>query len=129
MRDLLYRLPRFTADFPVDVIVGELAFLGICKNISETGIRGEFRHRLPVGTEGLLRLNHPRDSMELRASVAYANQQEMAFHFLFRSESERKRACEFAQMANLTGAPLRAAAPPVRGLRYMPATPPDKRFR
>jgi hypothetical protein len=126
MRDLFYRLPRFAADFPVDVIIGEMAILGVCKNISETGMRGEFRHRLPIDTEGLIRLNHPQRSMELRGKVVNYAQYQMAFHFLFQSEQERKKLIEFARAANVVGSALKVVAPPPRGLRYLPM-PMDRR--
>jgi hypothetical protein len=119
MRDLSYRLPRFSAHFPVDVIVGEMAILGVCKNISETGMRGEFRHRLAIDAEGLIRLNHPQQSMELRAKVVHCTQHQMAFFFLFQSEVERKRLCDFARAANMVGSSLKTAALPARGLRYL----------
>jgi len=128
MRDLFYRLPRFAADFPVDVIIGEMAILGVCKNISETGMRGEFRHRLPLETEGLIRLNHPQRSMELRGKVVHYAQYQMAFHFLFQSEAERAKLCEFARAVNVVGLSLKAAALPPRGLKYLPL-PVDRRRR
>ena len=120
--------PAFSADFPVDVIIGEMAILGVCKNISETGMRGEFRQRLPIETEGLIRLNHPQQVMELRGKVVHYAQYQMAFHFLFQSESERLRLCEFARAANVVGSSLRTAALPSRGLRYLPL-PTDRRHR
>ncbi len=126
MRDLFYRLPRFAADFPVDVIIGEMAILGVCKNISETGMRGEFRHRLPLETEGLIRLNHPQRNMELRGKVVHYAQYQMAFHFLFQSEVERNRLCEFARAVNVVGVSLKTAALPPRGLKYLPL-PLDRR--
>jgi hypothetical protein len=126
MRDLFYRLPRFSADFPVDVIIGDMAILGVCKNISETGMRGEFRQRLPLETEGLIRLNHPQQSMELRGKVVHYAQYQMAFHFLFQSEMERKKLCDFARAANVTGTALKTAALPSRGLKYLPQ-PLDRR--
>ncbi len=129
MRDLLYRLPRFSADFPVDIIVGEIALLGVCKNISENGMRGEFRHRLPVGTEGLIRLNHPQQSMEVTGKVAYFAQYQMAFHFLFKSEGERKKVAEFSRAVRLMGASLRMSALAARAGRYQPVIPPDRRLR
>ena len=128
MRDLLYRLPRFSADFPVDVIVGETAILGVCKNISETGMRGEFRQRLPLETEGLIRLNHPQQSMELWAKVVHYERFQMAFHFCFQSEAERLKLCEFARAVNVVGSSLRTAAPPPRGLKYL-RLPTDRRHR
>lgn len=128
MRDLLYRLPRFSADFPVDVIVGEMAILGVCKNISETGMRGEFRQRLPLETTGLIRLNHPQQTMELRGKVVHYVHFQMAFHFLFQSETERLRLCDFARAANKVGSTLKTAALPARGLRYLPL-PTDRRHR
>ena len=129
MRDLLYRLPRFSVDFPVDVIVGEIAILGLCKNISETGMRGEFRQRLPLQTEGLIRLNHPQQSMEIRGRMIHFARFDMAFLFLFQSEAERRRLYEFARSVMIVGASLRKTAPAPRGMRYLPTTPPDRRYR
>jgi hypothetical protein len=127
MRDLLYRLPRFSANFPVDVIVGEIAILGTCKNISNTGMRGDFRHRLPVGTEGILRLNHPQQRLEVKARVAYVSQLELAFNFLFQSEAEMTKMSDFARAVTIRGSSLRTRALPTRGLRYLPV-PPDRRL-
>ena len=130
MRDLLYRLPRFATDFPVDVIIGEMALLGVCKNISETGMRGEFRQRVPLHTRGVVRLNHAHKSMELQAEVVHYAHFQMAFHFLFQSEAERLRLCEFARAVNVPGSSLRTAALPARGLRYLSppsARPPDRK--
>ncbi len=112
----------------MDVIVGEMAILGVCKNISENGMRGEFRQRLPIETEGLIRLNHPQQSMELRGRVVHYAQYQMAFNFLFQSEAERKRLCDFARAVNVVGSSLKNAALPTRGLRYLPM-PTDRRHR
>ncbi len=119
MRDLLYRLPRHMADFPVDIIVGEIAILGVCKDISDHGMRGEFRHRLPLDTEGLIRLNPPMLSMELKGILVHATQTQMSFEFKFQSEAERRKLADFARAVCLVGSSFKTAAPQPRGLRYL----------
>ena len=84
-----YRLPRYSASFPVYLVFGDVVAVGLCEDISEAGLRGTFARPVPVSTRGLLSLNHPKGILGVEARVAYISDGKMVLRFLFSSEQER----------------------------------------
>src|SRR5258708_17413205 len=68
-----YRRPRTTTGFSVDFVVGGETLHGLCRNVSDAGIRAEFDGPVPVvvGSFGLLILRHPTRLLKIEAQVDY----------------------------------------------------------
>ena len=76
-------------------------FRGLCRDVSDAGIRAEFDDPLTVGGSGLLILRPPTGVLELRAQVAYIEKQQVGLLFLFETSWERRMTIEFiAAIAN-----------------------------
>ena len=95
MHTFHYRLPRYSIHFPVEFLVGETTILGRCTDISEAGLRGQFRQPMPVGSAGLLTLNHAPWRIEVGARVAYFSSEQMVLRFVCGSAYERARLRQF----------------------------------
>ena len=84
-----------TTGFKVDFLTGGPPFQGLCRDISEAGIRAEFDDPIVVGDSGLLILRPPTGVLELRAQVAYIEKRQIGLLFLFQTPWERKMTIEF----------------------------------
>jgi hypothetical protein len=104
IRRFVFREPRMTTGFHVEFVPGASPFRGLCRDISDAGIRAEFDDPLIVGDSGLLILRPPTGVLELRAQVAYIEKRQVGLLFLFGTPWERRMTVEFiAAIANDTG--------------------------
>jgi hypothetical protein len=95
IRTFVYREPRMAAGFHVDFVTAGLPFRGLCRDVSDAGIRAEFDDPLTVGDSGLLILRPPTGVLELRAQVAYIEKQQVGLLFLLETPWERRMTIEF----------------------------------
>jgi hypothetical protein len=95
IRTFVYREPRMKTGFQVEFSSGGPQFRGLCKDVSEAGIRAEFDDPITVGSSGLLILRPPTGVLELRAQVAYIEKRQVGLLFLFQTSWERRMTIEF----------------------------------
>lgn len=95
IRRFVFREPRMTTGFPVDFVTSGSTLRGLCRDVSDTGIRAEFDDPLIVGGSGLLILRPPAGVLELRAQVAYIEKRQVGLLFLFETPWERRMTIEF----------------------------------
>ena len=104
IRRFVYREPRIAGGFHVDFAPGSSPFQGLCRDISEAGVRAEFDDPIIVGGSGLLILRPPTGVLELRAQVAYIEKRQVGLFFLFETPWQRRMTNEFiAAIASHTG--------------------------
>ena len=104
IRRFVYREPRTSTGFHVNFIAGGSPFRGLCRDVSDAGIRAEFDDLLTIGGFGLLILRPPTGVLELRAQVAYIEKRQVGLLFLFETPWERRMTMEFiAAIANNPG--------------------------
>jgi hypothetical protein len=103
-RTFVYRKPRMAAGFPVDFVTAVLPFRGLCRDVSDDGIRAEFDDPVSVGDSGLLILRPPTGVLELRAQIAYIEKQQVGLLFLFETPWERRMTIEFVAAIGKHGA-------------------------
>jgi hypothetical protein len=90
--------------FHVDFAPAGSPFRGLCRDISEAGVRAEFDDPIIVGDSGLLILRPPTGVLELRAQVAYIEKRQVGLLFLFETPWQRRMTIEFiASIANHAG--------------------------
>jgi hypothetical protein len=104
IRQFLYRLPRFKTEFPMDLILGDTVVLGVCVNLSESGLRGTFSYPLAAGTEGLLTLYHGDRSFQIHARIESIKADDARVKFRYDNDQEREDIRRF--LKHLTPAPL-----------------------
>jgi hypothetical protein len=102
MRRFLYRLPRFKTELPMDMILGDTVILGVCLNLSESGLRGTFSHPVPVGAEGLVTLYQGDQRFQVHARIYSLKEDEARVHFRFDSEHEEQNIREFIKLVTPT---------------------------
>src|SRR6202051_2739630 len=95
IRRFVYREPRTSTGFHVNFIAGGSPLHGLCRDVSDAGIRAEFDDPLTVGGSGLLILRPPTGVLELRARVAYIEKQQVGLLFLFETPWERRMTVKF----------------------------------
>jgi PilZ domain len=95
MRRFEYRLPRTTTGFRVDFVVGGETFHGLCRDVSDAGIRVHFDDPVAVGSFGLLILRHPTRLLKVEAQVAYFENRQFGLSFLSQTPQERAMTMEF----------------------------------
>lgn len=104
IRRFVYREPRMATGFNVDFLAGGSPVRGLCRDVSDTGIRAEFDDPLILGDTGLLTLRPPTGVLELRAQIAYIEKRQVGLLFLFETVWERRMTVEFiAAIANDAG--------------------------
>ena len=104
IRRFVYRKPRTSTGFKVTFTPTGSPLSGLCRDVSETGIRAEFDDPLVTGDSGLLILRPPTGVLELRAQVAYIEKRQVGLLFLFETAWERMMTIEFiAAIANAPG--------------------------
>jgi PilZ domain len=104
IRRFVYREPRMATGFPVDFLAGGSLLRGLCRDVSEAGLRAEFDDPLILGDTGLLILRPPTGVLELRAQIAYIEKRQVGLFFLFETDWERRMTVEFvAAIANDAG--------------------------
>jgi hypothetical protein len=95
IRRFVYREPRMATGFHVDFLAGGSPLRGLCRDVSDTGIRAEFDDPLILGDTGLLTLRPPTGVLELRAQIAYVEKRQVGLLFLFETPWERRMTIEF----------------------------------
>jgi hypothetical protein len=81
--------------FHVDFAPEGSPFRGLCRDISEAGVRAEFDDPIIVGDSGLLILRPPTGVLEVRAQVAYIEKHQVGLLFLFETPWQRRMTTEF----------------------------------
>jgi hypothetical protein len=101
IRKFEYRPCRVTTGFDVDFIVGDETFIGLCRDVSDTGIRVKLDGSVVVGDSGLLTLRHPVGTLKIEAQVAYIDNNYVGLIFDFETPRERTATAEYmAVIAN-----------------------------
>jgi hypothetical protein len=95
VRKFQYREPRLEAGFDVDFVAEGVLCPGLCRDVSNAGIRGEFDGPITVGRDGLLILRPPIGELQLQARVAYIEKRQVGLLFLFETPWERTTTLEF----------------------------------
>ncbi len=95
IRRFIFRKPRMTTGFRVNFEAGGPPLVGLCRDVSDAGIRAEFDDPLVVGDSGLLILRPPTGVLELRAQVAYIEQRQVGLLFLFETPWEQRMTVQF----------------------------------
>jgi hypothetical protein len=104
IRRFVYREPRMTTGFTVEFATGGPPARGLCRDVSDAGIRAEFDDLIEVGSSGLLILRPPTGVLEIPARVAYVEKRQVGLFFLFKTPWERRITNEFiAAIAKVTG--------------------------
>jgi hypothetical protein len=107
IRNFEYRPCRITTGFDVDFIVGDETFIGICRDVSDTGIRVRLDGSVVVGDSGLLTLRHPMGTLKVDAQVAYIDSTYVGLIFDFETPRERTAVTEYmAVIANHAAASM-----------------------
>jgi hypothetical protein len=88
-RPFLYRFPRYKTALRMDMVLDDAVFLGICRSLSGSGLRGEFTENIPVGGVGRVTLYHEDKFYEVAASVDASSAAQATVSFRFEAESER----------------------------------------
>jgi hypothetical protein len=101
VRKFEFRLPRTGLGCNVEFLTGGAAHHGICKDVSEAGVRAELEGSVVAGNTGLLILRHPAGVVKLTAQVAYVEDCEVGLVFHFETLWERKMTSEF--IASISG--------------------------
>ncbi len=76
----------------MDLIFGDAVVPGVCLDVSESGLRGNFASPIPAGTEGLLTLYLDRageQGYQVHARIYSARKEETRVRFRYKSEQER----------------------------------------
>jgi hypothetical protein len=101
IRKFEYRPCRIAAGVGVDFVVGGDTLHGMCKDVSNSGIRATLNGSVAVGNSGFLTLRHPIGVLELEAQVAYIEELQVGLEFLFKTTWECAMTIEFvASIAN-----------------------------
>jgi hypothetical protein len=112
IRKFEYRPCRVTTGFDVDFIVGDETFIGLCRDVSDTGIRVKLDGSVVVGDTGLLTLRHPMGMLKVDAQVAYIDNCYVGLVFDFETPRERVATAEFmAVIANHAAASMLIQCP------------------
>ncbi len=97
MQKFQYRMPRFSADFPVSFFGGDRRIAGRCTDLSAVGMGARFDETVGVGTLGILLLTMGSRSLELNVKIAYSDSSHTGIVFLFTSEAERDLLNQFIE--------------------------------
>jgi hypothetical protein len=101
VRKFEYRPCRIATGFDVDFVAGEKSLRGLCRDVSNSGIRATFDGSIAVGTSGLLVLRHPIGVLKVEAQVAYIQTDQVGLEFIFKTSWESAMTIEYiASIAN-----------------------------
>jgi hypothetical protein len=95
IRKFEYRPCRIATGFNVDFEVEGETLYGLCRDVSDTGIRIKLEGSVVVGDSGTLTLRHPLGVLKLEASVAYIDQYHVGLVFVFETNRERANALDY----------------------------------
>lgn len=100
IRKFEYRPCRISTGFDVEFVVGGETFTGLCRDVSDTGIRVELDGSVIVGDTGVLVLRHPAGPLKLEAQVSYIDKSHVGLVFVFNTTRDCAIAIEY--MAAIT---------------------------
>jgi hypothetical protein len=101
IRRFEYRPCRIATGFDIDFVSGGETLHGLCRDVSDAGIRATLDGSVEVGSSGLLILRPPTGLLELEAQVAYIEDRQVGLVFLFDTPWECALTIEFiASIAN-----------------------------
>jgi len=89
IRNFVYREPRLATGFFIEFVVGGATLRGLCRDVSDAGVRCEFDEPLVAGNSGLLILRPPTGVLEVKAQVAYVERRQVGLLFVFETSWER----------------------------------------
>ena len=95
VRKFEYRQYRVRSGVSVDFIVGGETLHGVCRDVSDTGIRAEFNGSAVLGSSGLLILHKPTGVIKLEAYVAYIEKRQVGLSFSFKTPSRHGTIIKF----------------------------------
>jgi PilZ domain len=95
IRKFEYRPFRMKTGFEVDFDSGGKTLHGLCRDVSDSGIRAEFDGSAVIGSSGLLILCHPTGVLRVEAQVAYVEKFQVGLVFLFKTQWESEMTIEF----------------------------------
>jgi hypothetical protein len=106
VRKFEYRPCRVRAGLEVEFVTKGATLRGICKDVSDEGIRATLDGSVDVGSTGLLILRDSKGALEIEAQAAYLDECYVGLAFLFRTSWERAITFEFiASIADNQGVP------------------------
>lgn len=82
----------------MDLVLGNAVILGVCKSLSESGLRGTFSHPVATGGEGLISLYHEEHSFQVKARIDSLRSEEVRVRFCFASDQERENLRTFMKL-------------------------------
>jgi len=107
VRRFEYRPCRLATGFAVDFVVGNETLSGLCRDVSDTGVRVTLEGSVVVGDSGLLTLRHPTGTLRVAAHVAYIDKCHVGLVFAFETPREHAVANDYmAVIANHSAAPM-----------------------
>ena len=95
MRKLEYRRPRRPVSFTVEFLSNGEILRGLCRDVTDAGLRVDFDGRAIIGTSGTLTLRHPTRVFSIKATIAYLDNAHTVLTFLFDTPQERGTAAQF----------------------------------
>ena len=88
VRKFEFRPCRMKAGFDVTFLAGGETVHGICRDVSDAGVRAQFDGPVVTGSAGQITLRHPSGIVNLEAQVAYSEKSQVGLVFLFRTPSD-----------------------------------------
>jgi hypothetical protein len=85
----------------MDFIHGDAVLLGMCSNLSQSGLRGTFSEHVAPGSEGLLTLYFEEHQVEVQARIDSRRDDEVRVKFQFKSDKERSAMSELVNLLTL----------------------------
>jgi hypothetical protein len=94
-RKFEYRPCRIVTGFNVEFVTAGETVQGLCRDVSDSGIRAKLDGSVAVGDSGLLILRHPAGVLEIEAQVAYIEKFQVGLEFRFKTSWERELTIEY----------------------------------
>jgi hypothetical protein len=95
VRKFEYRPCRIVTGFNVEFVTAGEAIQGLCRDVSDSGIRARLDGSVSVGDCGLLILRHPAGVLEIEAQAAYIDKFQVGLEFRFKTSWERELTIEY----------------------------------
>ncbi len=95
IRKFEYRPSRISAGFSVEFMTEQETIQGLCRDVSDSGVRARLDGSVAVGDSGLLILRHPAGVLEIEAQVAYIDRFQVGLEFRFKTSWERELTIEY----------------------------------
>ena len=95
IRKFEYRPSRISTGFSVEFVTAEESIQGLCRDVSDSGVRARLDGSVAVGDTGLLILRHPAGVLEIEAQVAYIDRFQVGLEFRCKTSWERELTIEY----------------------------------